>query len=105
MQGYKQFLNEERKHKYNSIAKIMKVLGKNPSEDKIIAFIKKEYNLDNPDHQDIVGDIMGNWHIDHEQYFDEEGQFLTEGKVSSNFKVGDKVTAEVTKGQEVKVTK
>jgi hypothetical protein len=76
MKSYKNFINEERKHKYNSIAKIKNVLGSQPSDAKIKAFIKKEYDLDNEDHMDIVSDIMGYYHLDPEEFFDEDGNLL-----------------------------
>jgi len=88
MKSLNEFLNEAKKyshlsedsdrdHKYNSIAKIKKVLGKGqPSDDKIKAFIKKEYDMDNSDHQDIVSDIMGYYHLDPDDFFDKDGNIL-----------------------------
>lgn len=67
----------DRDHKYNSIAKIAKALGKGqPSDDEIKAFIKKEYDLDKEDDADIVADIMGYYHLDPEDFFDEDGNLL-----------------------------
>jgi hypothetical protein len=76
MKSVNEYLNEDRNHKYNSISKIKKVLGNQPDVDKVKAFIKKEYDLDNEDHQDIVGDIMGYWHLDPEEFFDKDGNLL-----------------------------
>ena len=73
---YKEFINEERKHKYNSIAKVQKALGGTRDHDEIIDFIRKEYDLSNPDHADIVADIVGYYKIAPEEYFDEDGNLL-----------------------------
>ena len=69
-------LNEERKHKYNSISKIKKVLGNKPSDKDIKDFIKTNYDMNNSDHVDIVNDIMGYYKLPPEDFFDENGEIL-----------------------------
>ena len=87
--SYKKLDEGDRNHKYNSITKIKKVLGNGqPSVDKVKAFIKKEFDLDNEDHQDIVGDIMGFYHLDPEEFFDEDGNLL-EGAINEAKTFGD----------------
>ena len=84
MRGVNHFINEERKHKYNSIAKVKAALKGEKDHDKIIDFIKKEYDLNNSDHADIVADIVAYYKIAPEDYFDEDGNLL-EAKAARNY--------------------
>jgi len=70
------YLTEERKHKYNSITKVKKVLGNRPSDKDVKDFIKTNYDMNNSDHADIVGDIIGYYKIAPEEMFDENGELL-----------------------------
>jgi len=76
MQNLNSYLNEERKHKYNSIAKVKKVIGGKPSNKDVMDFVKANYDMNNSDHADIVADIMGYYKIPVEDFFDENGDLL-----------------------------
>tara|TARA_R110000772_G_scaffold40358_20_gene94567 strand:+ start:1088 stop:1636 length:549 start_codon:yes stop_codon:yes gene_type:complete len=79
-------LNEDKKYKIvdiNTMKKVIKILGNRPSDDKIIDFIKTNYNLDDEYEQNKVADIVGYYKLDTEEYFDKDGNFLDES-VDSN---------------------
>jgi hypothetical protein len=107
LSGEKGLIKEstDRDHKYNSITKVKEVLGDkgDVSDKEVISFIKKNYDLDNDDQQDIVGDIMGYYKVAPEKYFDEDGNIIKEGDDSEMQKVevsvisndSDKVTKKV----------
>jgi hypothetical protein len=59
----------------NTIEKVSKILGKNPSSEYVMAFINEELNLDDEKEMQIASDIVGYYKVDTEdkRFFDKEG--------------------------------
>ena len=65
------FMNEETR--YNTMDKVIAVLGRTPADEDVIDFIKAHYDLDDEYDMNKVSDIIGMYKIDPEDYFDENG--------------------------------
>jgi len=61
---------------YNSINKVLKILGCSPSLNSVIGFIKSHYNIDDLSDCEVISDILGYYKIDSSLIFDNNGEFL-----------------------------
>lgn len=61
---------------YNTIEKVVAELGQNPIRMVIIDFIRTQYDLTNEKDQNYVANIFGHYHIDPDEYFDKDGDWL-----------------------------